>query len=119
MNTRFKTKDFRGAFKLHRQFRESTPTKARVIPYEVPKALMILGTLESVCYRTTHNGKAASYRHEFASGSRPFLAAGPKKGQLFIVGGRYRVTERGIVDLNARGREIDDADHGATITDDS
>jgi hypothetical protein len=34
------------------------------------------------------------------------MAAGPKRNQLILVGGRYRVTAHGIVDLDARGRPV-------------
>jgi hypothetical protein len=30
------------------------------------------------------------------------------RNELFLVGGSYHVTERGVVDLNTRGAEIDD-----------
>lgn len=108
-------REFRDAFKLHRAFRESEPTIAKVIRApRVPSALMVLGTLESVSYRTTHEGRVHLYTHQFAEGSRPLLAAGPRKNQLFVVQGRYHVTDRGIVDLDARGKEIDD-NHGELL----
>lgn len=108
----FQRREFRDAFKLHRDFREAPPTRAKVIKApKIPRALMVLGTCEFIGYRTTHNGKVNLYKHDFAAGSRPLLAAGPRKNQLFLIGGRYHVTERGIVDLDAKGREIDDA-HG-------
>lgn len=111
-------KEFRGAFKLHEQFRETKPTRTKKVKIDVPSALMLMGTVESICYRTTHKGVAHLYKHDFAPGSRPFLAAGAKKNQLFLVDGRYHVTDRGIVDLDARGKEIDDAAHGTFIGED-
>jgi len=107
-----KRADVRAAFKLHKKFREPLRTdrvKVRRLKIDIPSALMVQGTVEAICYRTTHGGKAVLYKHDFAPGSRPWLAAGPKKNQLFLVGGRFHVTERGIVDLDARGKEIEDA----------
>jgi hypothetical protein len=110
-------KEFRGAFKLHEQFREAKPTRSKRVKINVPSAMMLMGTVESICYRTTHKGVAHLYKHDFAPGSRPFLAAGAKRNQLFFVEGRYHVTDRGIVDLDAKGREIDDAAHGTVLED--
>jgi hypothetical protein len=66
-----------------------------------PKALAKLGTLESVVYRTT-KGKTglASYEHHFGEegGKKPLLALDPDADRLHIVGGDYRVTDRGIED---------------------
>ncbi len=76
---------------------------------------MVQGTVEAILYRTTHKGEAVLYKHDFAAGSRPFLAAGPRRNQLFLIGGRYHVTDRGIVDLDSHGREIEDHVHGETI----
>lgn len=113
----FRSKEFRGAFKLAEEFREKTPTRVKRISYRVPSALMIMGHIEFIGYRTTHGGELVLYKHEFSPGSRPHLAAGSKRNQLFIVGGRYRVTDRGIVDLDARGRELDNPEHGEDLPD--
>jgi hypothetical protein len=98
----------RRAAQLYKQFREAEPKRARKITVTLPKAVMIMGYCEAILYSTTHAGKAAMYKHKFARGSRPMLCAGPKRGQLYLIGGRFRVTERGIVDLTPRGREIED-----------
>ena len=111
----FRSKEFRGAFQLHEKFREEKPKRAKVIEFNVPKALAIIGTLEAVEYTTTHKGKAVKYRHVFAPGSRPYLAAGPKRNQVFLVGGRYHFTDRGIVDIDAKGKDILDPNHGDDI----
>lgn len=111
-------KDFAGAFRLHKEFREPLQTdrvKVRKVKVDIPTALMVQGTVESICYRTTHKGAATLYKHDFAPGSRPFLASGPRKNQVFLIGGRYHVTDRGIVDLDAHGKEIEDTAHGVEI----
>lgn len=114
----FKSRDFRGAFRLAQDFREKKPTRVRRVNLNVPKTLMVMGHVEFIGYRTTHGEQLVLYKHDFAPGSRPQLAAGPKRNQLFIVGGRYRVTDRGIVDLDASGREIDEPQHGAFLDND-
>jgi hypothetical protein len=101
-------KDFKKAYDLYTEFREELPKRGRKIEFELPKAVMIMGNLRSVSYDTTRGRKTELYKHDFAPGSRPLLCADGVTGQLFILEGRYHVTERGIVDVDAKGREIDD-----------
>lgn len=93
---------------LYEKFREAPATRARKITVKLPKAVAIMGYAEFIGYSTTHGGRAQMYKHKFAKGSRPLLCAGPGKNQLYLIGGRFHVTERGIVDLTPRGREIED-----------
>ena len=94
---------------LYEKFREAPVKRVRKITAPaLPRAVAVMGYLEFVGYSTTHGGKAAMYKHKFAKGSRPLLCAGPGKNQLYLIGGRFHVTERGIVDLTPRGREIED-----------
>jgi len=59
-----------------------------------------LGKLEGVIYRANREGDDGNtvYRHDFKKSSQPLLIAANDGSQLDIVGGRYRVTERGIED---------------------
>lgn len=115
MSAHFSKKDFSGAFKLHRDFREAPVKRSIKATVRIPKALMAMGHVEAILYRTTHGKESVLYKHDFAPGSRPLLSAGPGKNELFLIGGRYHVTDRGIVDLDARGREIDEPEHGSDI----
>jgi len=101
-------RDVKKALKLYKEFREATPKRGRQIEFEMPKVLMILGNVRFIGYDTTRRGKTELYKHDFAAGSRPLLCADGNTGQLFIVEGRYHVTPRGIVDIDSRGKEIDD-----------
>ena len=67
-----------------------------------------MGYCEAILYSTTHAGVAKLYKHKFAKGSRALLCAGPGKSQLYLIGGRFHVTDRGIVDLTPSGKEIPD-----------
>lgn len=98
--------DLERAKRLYEQFREDEPRRARRVDFELPKALAVLGTCEFLGYMTTHRGKTTLYIHEFAPGSRPKLGAGTRPGQLLLVGGRFKVTELGITDLDRRGRVV-------------
>jgi len=101
-------RDVKKALKLYKEFREATPKRGRQIEFDMPKVLMILGNVRFIGYDTTRKGKTELYKHDFAAGSRPLLCADGESGQLFIVEGRYHVTPRGIVDIDSRGKEIDD-----------
>jgi hypothetical protein len=98
--------DTRSAASLYHHFREERPKRARRVAVNLPRAVAVLGYVEFLGYVTTHRGRSFLYLHEFAPGSRPMMAAGKKRNQLLLVGGRYHVTSRGIVDLDAHGREV-------------
>ncbi len=99
-------KDIRASAKLYRGFREEPPQRARRVEFRVPKAVAVMGQVEFIGYMTTHAGVTHLYVHQFAPGSRPTFAAGTGRNQAFLIGGRYRVTDRGIVDFDAGGREV-------------
>lgn len=98
----------RKAEKLYSGFRDQSPTRTRrmTVP-KYPKAVAVLGYLTQVEYATTQNvdgtRKAIRRYHPFAAGSRPLLCSDGKR--LYILKGRFRVTARGIVDLDSQGRE--------------
>lgn len=73
----------------------------------IPEGLMTIGRLNAVEYDCRREGKTLKARHVFAPGSRPMLAAGTGMGQLFLLGTRYRMTDRGIVDFDSHGEAID------------
>lgn len=98
----------RKAKKLYEDFRETSAKRARKIRIKYPRAVMVMGYCEAILYSTTHNGEAKLYKHKFAKGSRALLCAGPGPNQLYLIGGRFHVTERGIVDLTPSGKEIPD-----------
>lgn len=102
-----KPEDVKKATKLFREFREQAPKRGRAIEFEVPKIVMVMGTVTSIEYDTTRRGKVEKYRHTFNAGSKPVLCANGADGQLFILEGRYHVTPRGIVDLDASGKELE------------
>lgn len=93
---------FERARGLYRNFRDREPTKiGRVRIPKNPRAVMVLGYLREVKYDST--GDVGPRVHTFAAGSRPLLCSDGKR--LYIVKGRFRVTSRGIVDLDSRGIE--------------
>jgi hypothetical protein len=96
------------AARLFEEFREKAPRTARVVNIQLPKAAALMGRVRAIEYDTTHGSKVTKYRHDFAVGSAPYLAAAPgKRGGLLLFGGRFHVTARGIVDLDGNGHEIE------------
>jgi hypothetical protein len=92
--------------KLYRDFREAEPV-GRYVRAKYPATLARMGVCEFIGYMTTHDGETALYVHHFAPGSRPALYAGSGRNKLFLMGGRFTVTDRGITDLDPRGRVVD------------
>lgn len=103
----------RAAIKLYTDFREKEPRKIRTVDFDIPAAVMVIGYVDEVWYTTTHGKKVVSYRHPFQDGSRPLLCASSDGRQLMLFGGRYKFTDRGIVDKNPDGSLNFDPDHGA------
>lgn len=101
------------AIKLYRDFREREPKKIGVIDFKIPAAVMVIGYVDEIWYTTSHKGKKVEYRHPFQDGSRPLLCASSDGKQLMLFGGRYKFTDRGIVDRNPDGTLNFDPDHGA------
>jgi len=72
----------------------------------IPESFAIIGHVNAIEYDSTRDGPAVFARHDFAKGSRPILAVGSGRGQLFLIGTRYHFTDRGIVDIDKDGRDI-------------
>ena len=95
------------AIRLYRAFREANPARVRRVSVDLPKAVARVGLVEFIGYMTTHKGKVHLYVHDFAPGSRPSIYAGTRRNQLYLFGGRFKVTARGITDMDAMGRVVD------------
>ena len=65
---------------------------------QVPSVLVKIGELAAVEYVSNKwTGKQERYRHVLKK-PRPLLCTGPDAKGVFVVGGRVKVTERGLVD---------------------
>ena len=63
--------------------------------YEVGYAL---GEIPELHYIAERDGETYQFHHKFKARSRPLLIVSFDGKQLMIAGGRYNVTDRGIVD---------------------
>lgn len=84
---------------LFADWQQEAPSSARVVTVaDPPQALIELGQLRAVWYRSSKWGRRAprgrDYLHEFES-PRPVLAADDQE-RLHVVGGAYRITSDGI-----------------------
>ena len=65
---------------------------------DMPDVLIGIGEIDGVLYSTVRDGKLEKYIHKFTKKSRPLFAVSHDGKQLFMLGGAYTFTERGIVD---------------------
>ena len=80
------------------------PGKGNIL---IPAGLAVIGHVNAIEYDCTRGGKTVKARHVFAPGSRPVFAVGSGRGELFLIGTRYKFTDRGIVDFDVEGRAVD------------
>jgi hypothetical protein len=93
----------RGIEEMHEMFlgRPVDEVLLAEVPAQVPDEFTILGELEAVTYLAgknhIENGEISLWEHEFGEedGIKPKLCA-DKHGRLWIIGGNYRLTPRGI-----------------------
>ncbi len=82
------------------QFHGHSPRSEKEWDFHVPEGFVILGKAVAIEYRTDKlngggDGKMATYRHEFDTPCL-LLMDERKKKQLYIVGRKLIVTDRGI-----------------------
>lgn len=90
----------RRAIKAFEDFKGERPTglrRARLPDHDVVGWQM--GPMVGVAYEARRDGKTARYFHEFKKTARPNLVSSDDGRNLYIQGGRYRVTDRGIEDM--------------------
>jgi hypothetical protein len=107
----------RQAIEIYQSFREKKPRRCAVVDVDIPSIVASIGHVEAIDYRTTHGRRLKLYRHEFVSGSRPLLCVSPDGRQLYLLGGRFKFTGRGIVDRDANDEEIENEAHGEELDD--
>lgn len=65
---------------------------------EFPDVLSVIGDIDGILYTTVRDGQTEKYIHKFKKDCRPLFCVSPDGKQLFMLGGAYDFTERGIVD---------------------
>lgn len=64
----------------------------------MPDVLLAVGDVDGLLYTTVRDGKLEKYIHKFAKRSRPTFCVSHDGTQLYMIGGKYNFTERGIED---------------------
>lgn len=65
---------------------------------EVPDVMLTVGDVDGILYTTVRDGVVEKYIHKFKKDCRPLFCVSHDGKQLFMLGGSYDFTERGIVD---------------------
>ena len=84
-------------------YQEFTGREARHLdryPLELDGAAWELGVVPEIHYIATRDGETFRFIHKFRHRSRPLLAASSDGSQLYLLGGAYTVTDRGIIDAD-------------------
>lgn len=71
---------------------------------KAPKVAVVIGSIDGILYSTVRDGVPEKYKHEFKAGDRPSFVVSADGKQIWLIGGRYRFTARGIVDNSDRKR---------------
>jgi len=64
----------------------------------MPDTMLVIGDIDGVMYTTIRDGQVEKYVHQFKQKCRPLFCVSHDGKQLFMLGGSYDFTERGIVD---------------------
>jgi len=89
----------RKAITLYEKFTgEKGKVVGRVDKPVIPDVLIVIGELDFVGYTTFRDSETQKYIHKFQKKARPLLLASFDGSQLYILGGEYDFTARGIVD---------------------
>lgn len=83
---------------LYADFTGHQPGHIDTIKMKTTDVAFKIGEVDGILYTTVRDGKKESYIHEFKKKSRPLLASSFDGNQLYILGGGYKFTNRGIVD---------------------
>jgi hypothetical protein len=65
---------------------------------ELPDVMLVVGDIDGIMYTTVRDGEVEKYVHQFSKNCRPLFCVSSDGKQLFMLGGSYDFTERGIVD---------------------
>ena len=100
-----RSRDIRRAANLFERFTGHEATVGdRVKVPAWPKVGVAIGVMDGVLYTTTRDGRVEKYIHKFHERDKPEFVVSPDGRGLFMVGGRYDFTERGIVDKSDKSR---------------
>lgn len=86
------------AAKLYSEFTGEEPQYIDQVTINVSPVMLLIGECDGILYTTRRDGRVESYIHRFSKNARPLLTASNTGNQLYLIGGRYRFTDAGIID---------------------
>jgi hypothetical protein len=87
------------AAQLYERFSGHEPESlGKVSIPKTPKVMLLVGTCDGILYTTVRDGVTEKYIHQFKKSAKPAFCVSHDGKQLFLVGGDFDFTERGIVD---------------------
>jgi hypothetical protein len=93
--------EFEQASQLFADFSGHDAAPWKRVKIRLPATAIVVGRCDGVLYTTVRDSKTEKYIHRFKAKDAPALCASPDGRQLFLVGGSFEFTERGIVDDSA------------------
>lgn len=105
--SRASSADLRQAARLYERFSGEPGAEFARLPLRTvgdgeQRVAVAVGTLDGLLYTTVRDGKIEKYIHKFNVKDKPLFAVSPDGRAIYIIGGRFRFTERGIVDTSDR-----------------
>jgi len=80
-------------------FRGDAPQSIEQIELkQIDPVQLTMGRCLGIMYETVRDGEREQYLHEFEKSARPLLTVSSDGLQLYLIGGSYSVTDRGIED---------------------
>lgn len=86
--------DARTLFKAFHD-REPTARELAILKQKAPEETLEVGTLYGLMYKVREERKP--YLHMFGPSARPLVFVNGSGRQVYIVGGKYRFTDRGFI----------------------
>lgn len=87
--------DFKQGVRLFKAFNGRPPEQVDTVELKDYKELVYIGPCLAIEYLADDG---YPYRHKFKAAARPDLCVSPDGLQLFLVGGNFKFTDRGITD---------------------
>jgi hypothetical protein len=96
---RFSNSQIQKAANLYERFSGHDPEEIGVINIpDMPDVGVAIGEVDGILYTTVRDGVVEKYIHKFHKNDKPMFVVSPNGKGLWLVGGNYDFTERGIVD---------------------
>lgn len=97
-NPRARGAELKRARKLYEEFSGHHARTVGSVNLPRDKVAIVVGPMDFVGYTTVRDGKTEKYMHKFKRASRPMLAVSADGKRLFLLGGSFTFTDRGIED---------------------